>query len=157
MGVPVSALRQLLYGLSVNHVIRYIPADHATIICLARGRLMPGNLQLSPQRYKLLRSTFHERVQTMMDYVEEEDECRSQFLLRYFGQMESAICGKCDICRRGAAKPKDLREKLAAWIEGMGGKYTLMELRSAFGTAEDSYLEVLRDMIDKGEVPGYGK
>ena len=53
--------------------------------------------------------------------------------------------------------PKDLREKLAAWIEGMGGEYTLLDLRSAFGTAEDSYLEVLRDMIDKGEVPGYGK
>ncbi len=157
IGVPVSALRQLLYGLSVNHVIRYIPADHATIICLAHGRLMPGNLQLNPQRYKLLRSTFHERVQTMMDYVEEDSECRSQFLLRYFGQMESALCGKCDICRAGATKPKDLREKLAAWIEGMGGKYTLLELRSAFGTAEDSYLEVLRDMIDKGEVPGYGK
>ena len=157
VGVPVSALRQLLYGLSVNHVIRYIPADHATIICLAHGRLMPGNLQLSPQRYKLLRSTFHERVQTMMDYVEEDSECRSQFLLRYFGQMESALCGKCDICRAGAAKPKDLREKLAAWIEGMGGEYTLLDLRSAFGTAEDSYLEVLRDMIDKGEVPGYGK
>ena len=157
IGVPVSALRQLLYGLSVNHVIRYIPADHATIICLAHGRLMPGNLQLSPQRYKLLRSTFHERVQTMMDYVEEDSECRSQFLLRYFGQMESALCGKCDICRAGAAKPKGLREKLAAWIEGMGGEYTLLDLRSAFGTAEDSYLEVLRDMIDKGEVPGYGK
>ena len=157
VGVPVSALRQLLYGLSVNHVIRYIPADHATIICLAHNRLMPGNIQLSPQRYKLLRSTFHERVQTMMDYVEEDSECRSQFLLRYFGQMESALCGKCDICRAGAAKPKDLREKLAAWIEGMGGEYTLLDLRSAFGTAEDSYLEVLRDMIDKGEVPGYGK
>ena len=157
VGVPVSALRQLLYGLSVNHVIRYIPADHATIICLAHNRLMPGNIQLSPQRYKLLRSTFHERVQTMMDYVEEDSECRSQFLLRYFGQMESALCGKCDICRAGAAKPKGLREKLAAWIEGMGGEYTLLDLRSAFGIAENSYLEVLRDMIDKGEVPGYGK
>ena len=157
VGVPVSALRQLLYGLSINHVIRYIPSDHATIICLAHNRLMPGNLQLSPQRYKLLRSTFHERIQTMMDYVEEETECRSQFLLRYFGQMESALCGKCDICRAGAAKPKDLREKLAEWIEGMDGKYTLPELRSAFGTAEDTYLEVLRDMIDKGEVPRYGK
>ena len=157
IGVQVSALRQLLYGLSVNHVIRYIPADHATIIGLQHGRLMPGNLQLRPERYKLLRSTFHDRVQTMMDYVEEEDECRSQFLLRYFGQTESALCGKCDICRSGAAKPRNLREQLARWIEGKGGKYTLQEIRSAFGTAEDSYLEVLRDMIDKGEVPEYGK
>ena len=92
-----------------------------------------------------------------MDYAEEDTECRSQFLLRYFGQMESALCGKCDICRAGAAKPMQMREKLAAWISAMGGKYTLKELRSSFGTAEDSYLEVLRDMIAKGEVPAYGK
>ena len=156
-GVTVPALRQLLYGLSINHVIRYIPSDHATIISLAHGRLMPGNVKLSPERYRLLKSTFHERTQTMTDYVEEEDECRSQFLLRYFGEDNSSLCGKCDICRAGAAKPKDLRERLQEWISRRDGKYTLMEIRSSFGTAEDSYLEVLRDMIDKGEVPEYGK
>ena len=32
---------------------------------------------------------------------------------------------------------------------------TLTELRSAFGTAEDSYLTVLRQLIDRGEVPPY--
>lgn len=152
-GINIPTLRQLLYGLSVNHVIRYIPADHATIIFLTHGRLMPGNLQLSPQRYKLLRSTFRERVQTMMDYVEEADECRSRFLLRYFGQEDTRDCGKCDICRSGAVKPADLRKRLADWIKQKDGKYTLEQVRSAFGTAEDSYLEVLRDMIDKGEVP----
>ena len=156
-GVTVPALRQLLYGLSINHVIRYIPSDHATIICLAHGRLMPGNVKLSPERYRLLRSTFHERVTTMMDYVEEDAECRSQFLLRYFGEEDSAPCGKCDICRAGAAKPKDIRERLQDWISRRGGKYTLKEIRSAFGTSEDTYLEVLRDMIDSGEVPEYVK
>ena len=156
-GVNVPTLRQLLYQLSVNHVARYIPQDHATIIVLAHGRLMPGNLQLSPQRYKLLRSTFHERVQTMMDYVEVTDQCRSQFLLRYFGQESSAPCGKCDICRAGAARPLELREQLSRWIQAREGKYTLMQIRSAFGTAEDTYLDVLRDMIDKGEVPEYGQ
>jgi len=138
-------------------VIRYTPSDHATIICLAHGRLMPGNVKLSPERYRLLRSTFHERVTTMMDYVEEDAECRSQFLLRYFGEEDSAPCGKCDICRAGAAKPKDIRERLQDWISRRGGKYTLKEIRSAFGTSEDTYLEVLRDMIDSGEVPEYVK
>ena len=151
-GINIPTLRQLLYGLSINHVIRYVPADHATIIILLHGRLMPGNLQLSPQRYKLLRSTFHERVQTMMDFVEEEDTCRSQFLLRYFGQEDSKECGKCDICRAGAAKPKDLRQQLKDWIARQNGDYTLTQIRSAFGTADDAYLETLRELIDSEEV-----
>ncbi len=151
-GINISTLRQLLYGLSVNHVIRYVPSDHATIIFLLHGRLMPGNLQLSPQRYKLLRSTFHERVQTMMDFIEEETECRSGFLLRYFGQESSRECGKCDICRAKAAKPKELRERLKDWIQSQNGNYTLTQIRSVFGTADDAYLGILRDLIDSEEV-----
>ncbi len=152
-GVTVPMLRQLLYQLSVNHVVRYIPADHATVLLIQHDRLRPGNVQLSPDRYKMLRSTYRERVQTMLDYVEEEDECRSQFLLRYFGQEESKPCGKCDLCRSGAAKPTDLAARLKAWIAARNGQYTLLEARAAFGTAEDTYLGVLRELIDRGEVP----
>ena len=154
-GVTVPMLRQLLYQLSVNHVVRYIPADHATVLLIQHDRLHPGNVKLSPDRYKMLRSTYSERVQTMLDYVEEADECRSQFLLRYFGQEESKPCGKCDLCRSGAARPKDLATQLKAWIEARGGQYTLLEARAAFGTAEDTYLGVLRELIDRGEVPSY--
>jgi len=154
-GVSTAQLRQLLYGLSINHIVRYIPADHATVLFIQHNRLRPGNVQLSPKRYKLLRSTYGERVQTMMDYVQEEDECRSQFLLRYFGQENSAPCGKCDICRSGAAKPKELAEKLKAWIESRGGRYTLQEARTAFGTSDENWIPILRELIDKQEVPPY--
>ena len=154
-GLTVERLRQLLYQMSVNHVIRYIPSDHATVLFIQHDRLHPGNVQLSPQRYKMLRSTYAERVQTMLDYVEEADECRSQFLLRYFGQRESAPCGRCDLCRSGAAKPRDLAARLREFIGQKEGRYTLEELRSAFGLAEDSYLDVLRELIDRGEVPNF--
>ena len=152
-GVSIPQLRQLLYGLSVNHVIKYIPSDHASVLYLQHDRLYPGNVQLSPQRYELLKSSFTTRVETMLDYVQETDECRSQFLLRYFGQAESAPCGKCDLCRSGAARPQDLSVQLQAWIAARGGQYRLKELRSAFGMAEDSYIPVLRELIDRGEVP----
>jgi len=152
-GISTAQLRQLLYGLSINHVIRYIPADHATVISVLHDRLRPGNVQLSPERYKMLRATYRERVQTMLDYVQEDKECRSQFLLRYFGQEQSAPCGKCDLCRAGAARPADLARQLLSWIRARNGKYTLQELRAAFGTAEDSYLEVVRDLVDRRDVP----
>lgn len=148
-------LRQLLYGLSVNHIIRYIPQDHANVLFILHDRLRPGNVKLSPDRYALLRSTYRERVETMMDYASQDDTCRSQYLLKYFGQEESAPCGSCDICRAAAAKPRELAKALREWIAGKGGKYTLHELKAAFGTADDSYLTVLRDLIDRREVPPY--
>ncbi|MBO4624106.1 MAG: RecQ family ATP-dependent DNA helicase [Bacteroidales bacterium] len=154
-GVNVSGLRQLLYQLSVNHIIRYIPADHATVLFLQHNRLRPGNVQLSPQRYQMLRSTYAQRVQSMMEYVETEDGCRSQYLLRYFGQENSAPCGKCDICRAAKARPEDLPDRLKAWIGARKGIYTLKQIRTAFGTADEQYLDVLRELIDRREVPPY--
>ena len=154
-GVSVAGLRQLLYLLSVNHVIRYIPADHATVLFLQHNRLRPGNVQLSPQRYQMLRSTYAQRVKAMTEYVEEGDECRSRYLLRYFGQEESEACGQCDVCRAAKARPADLPARMKAWIEARHGVYTLKQMRTAFGTADEQYLDVLRELIDRQEVPPY--
>ena len=154
-GVDVPQLRQLLYGLSVNHVLRYIPADHATVLYLEHDRLRPGNVQLSPKRYELLRSRFRERVQTMTEFVEQDEECRSRYLLRYFGQADSEPCGRCDICRSRKETPRNLASRIQEWISSRGGRYTLADLQTAFGPGEDSWTGILRELIDRGDVPPY--
>ena len=99
VGVPVPLLRQLLYRLSLEHVIRYVPCDNATVLFLQHDRLRPKNLNLDPERYALLKNSCEERVSKMIDYIQEEDTCRSTYLLEYFGQTESEDCQNCDICR----------------------------------------------------------
>ena len=99
IGVPVPMLRQLLYKLSLEHVIRYIPCDHATVLYLQHDRLRPRNLNLDPEKYAMLKSSCEERIQKMIDYIQEEDTCRSTYLLEYFGQTESEDCLTCDVCR----------------------------------------------------------
>ena len=99
LDTTVPMLRQLLYGLSIHHVIRYVPADHATVIFLHHDRLRPKNVNLDPDRYALLKTSCEERMQKMMDYVQEDEICRSSYLLEYFGQTENKDCGICDICR----------------------------------------------------------
>ena len=159
LGVTVPALRQLLYGLSIQHIIRYIPCDHATVIFLHHDRLRPGNLNVDPKRYDLLKSSALERMQKMIDYVQEEDVCRSSYLLEYFGQSESADCGTCDICR-GAAKNGEsaLVKSLTSYImDEKSGRYTISDISARFGSADkaelDSYLTLLRRLIDEGKVP----
>ena len=151
-GLTIPELRQLLYGLSVNHIIKYIPADRSDVIFILHDRLHEGNVDLAPKRYEMLRSVYHERVETMLSFVAEEDECRSRYLLRYFGQEDSADCGKCDICRERAKHPQDLATRLKAFIKA---PYTLDDVRTAFGTIDSAWLDVLRDLIDRGEVPPY--
>lgn len=99
IGVTVPGLRQLLYDMALEHVIRYVPCDKATVLFLHHDRLRPKNVNLDPERYEMLRTSALERMQKMVDYVNEEEMCRSSFLLEYFGQKEAEDCGTCDICR----------------------------------------------------------
>lgn len=174
--ITVPNLRQTLYNLSLEHVIKYIPGQRADVLTLHSEHLTPGNVKLSPSRYNMLKETWHKRMETMVEYVSEENICRSRFLLSYFGQTESANCGRCDICRAGkasedAAKPSgganekvneenSTAEALTAFVnETMHGAYTLRDINAKFADPSASYspdyLTILRGLIDSGKVPPY--
>ena len=99
----------------------------------------------------------------MLAYASEEDECRSVFLLRYFGQEHSAPCGHCDVCKeKGVQKEpgwaERLREAMMDYIlREKSGEYTLRDVLTHFvhidGTNETPVLDVLRDLLDEGVIP----
>ena len=150
VGVQVPMLRQMLYQLSLEHVIRYVPCDHATVIFLHHDRLRPKNVNLDPKRYVMLKSSFGERMQKMIDYISEEDTCRSAYLLEYFGQSESEDCGTCDVCRAAkskAAGPVEAAARLSTFINHeKSGVYVLEDIPMEL-------IPVLRRLIDEGTVP----
>ena len=164
--VQVPMLRQLLYKLSLEHVLKYIPCDHATVLFLHHERLRPKNVNLDPQRYEFLKNSAMERMQKMVDYISEEDVCRSAYLLEYFGQSGSKDCGTCDVCRSaGKASSKDSAaacEDAAAEIvrfinDEMSGAYALDDVARRFSApGSDSvqiWKKILRRLIDLGTVP----
>ena len=176
LGMSTPQLHQLLYKLSVMHVINYVPQDRADIITIAHPRLEPGNVALSPMRYQQLKDSYHARCAAMEDYVTDEETCRSRKLLAYFGQTDAPDCGTCDICRRnnftrseGRSKgqknmaddhldpPSDLEGEIRTFIASKNGVYTLAELRQHLGLpsrfAEVEWTKTLRRLIDEGLVP----
>ena len=189
MTVPL--LRQALYMLSLEHVIVYIPCERSDVLFMKTEHLAQGNVKLSPLRYKMLKETYHKRMETMVEYATEEDVCRSRFLLEYFGQSETADCGKCDVCRKRLAamrsganagaspeKPEDgprdarssaddmmmSREETADalrefTVKTCGGTYSLKQVNAVFSNPAMRYspdfLNILRTLIDDGEVPPY--
>ena len=162
IGVTVPMLRQLLYNLALEHVIKYIPSDHATVLFLHHDRLRPKNLNLDPERYQMLKDSSDTRMQKMLDYITEEDTCRSAYLLDYFGQKESADCGTCDVCR-SSKKSSDttLKEALVKFVnDEMSGSYTLEDVARRFGSQtssdSDTYIRLLRRLIDEGTLPAPG-
>ncbi len=182
-GQTVPQLRQSLYGLSLAHVINYVPADHSDVVVLHHDRLRPGNVNLMPSRYEMLKGASHDRAAAMLEYVSETSECRSRYLLRYFGQTGTTDCGTCDVCRarlvtRPVPEPAEgpdastgsatvpastlrqmTRQRLIEYVNGRNGAYSLEEIVAEFDNpAKDcspDYLDILRRLIDDGEVPMY--
>lgn len=166
--ISIVQLRQALYRLSIEHVIKYIPCDRADVLFLKTEHLAQGNVKLSPLRYKMLQETYHKRMETMIEYVTQEDVCRSRFLLAYFGQSESADCGKCDVCRRNISRVQvndgvtgqDPSDALVDFINvECHGEYSLKQINERFSNPMASYspdyLDILRDLIDNRVVPPY--
>lgn len=172
-GMTIPQLRQALYRLSLEHVINYVPADHSDVVFLHHDRLRPGNVNMMPSRYEMLKKCAHARSQSMLEYVSESSECRSRYLLRYFGQTETTDCGTCDICRarRVSAPSTELasvpsrtiqqmtRQKLIEYINAKNGEYSLEEIVAEFDNPSKNYspdyLDILRQLIDNGDVPMY--
>ena len=153
-GMTVPQLRQELYNLSLEHVIAYIPGSRADVLTLHSEHLAKGNVKLSPKRYEMLKRTWHKRMETMTDYVAEDGTCRSRFLLAYFGQAESVDCGKCDVCRKRRVNAASVKVYVN---DVLHGKYTLRQLISHFYTPDGNpgFMELLRSMIDSGDIPPY--
>ena len=152
--LSIPELRQLMYAMSLEHLIKYVPEDHSTVLSLNHARLMPGNLDLQKDKYEFLKGNAWKRAETMMEYAAETETCRSRFLLNYFGQSESAECGSCDVCRskQSVSRTKVRLRSFAAEHPG----FTLAELKQ-FCTDPSNPLpanaiEVYRTMLDEGEI-----
>ncbi|MCR5561210.1 MAG: RecQ family ATP-dependent DNA helicase [Bacteroidales bacterium] len=152
MGMGVPAFHQLLYRLSLEHVIRYIPGETTDVILLHHGHLAPGNLDLREADYLRLREMSAARTEAMVSFVSEDSECRSRTLLRYFGQEETSDCGSCDVCR-ARRHEESTRARLKEWMENHPGA-TVTEV-SAFCSNPANRLspramEIYREILDEG-------
>jgi len=89
---------QYLVKLSSHNIIRYIPGKRSALVIFTEERLTRKALFLSPDNYLNVKEKYEIRLNSMIEYAESDNHCRSVFLLNYFGE-ESDRCGICDVCR----------------------------------------------------------
>lgn len=84
----------------LNHIriVHYIPRKRTAYITYLTRRVASDDLNILPEAYETRREQFTARIQGVLDYVENDDYCRSRFLLEYFGDRSGKDCGRCDVC-----------------------------------------------------------
>ncbi len=88
---------EVLVGLAQRGVITYIPRTVACQVAFIDGR--QDNLFLPRKIYEDRQTRYATRLESMVEYAEQQQFCREQLLLAYFGENDAPTCGHCDVCK----------------------------------------------------------
>jgi ATP-dependent DNA helicase RecQ len=91
-------IHNYLTQLSSMKIIHFIPRRINPIIVYTKERVAENRLKITSENYDNRKKRHEERVEHVINYATHETECRSEMLLKYFGQENSGRCGKCDTC-----------------------------------------------------------
>jgi ATP-dependent DNA helicase RecQ len=142
-GLPTEKVRSYLQTLSKRQIIYYIPRKEIPLISFLEERLDDKNLLISPDRYNFRKVRYEKRIREILRYASSRSICRNQFLLSYFGQMDSPRCGRCDVC----IQEENLQEGSEEFAQ-------IVETISGILSAQDLLLEELveRTAMDRRKV-----
>jgi ATP-dependent DNA helicase RecQ len=90
-------LRQSLQLMQQDNILEYLPQNDQPQLTFLTDRLDADQLNIDVKRYNFRKNRFQERIQRAVAYCE-DDICRSQQLLHYFGEKDAPACGVCDVC-----------------------------------------------------------
>ena len=88
---------QLLVSLAQRGIITYIPRSVGSSLYMTNER--EAEIYLSPAIFEERRTRYVSKLNAMLEYAEQNQFCREQVLLAYFGENNAPICGQCDVCR----------------------------------------------------------
>lgn len=97
-GLSRQQIYEILISLTRQHILHYIPGKKTPYIIYTCERRDTSRIHLSKEVYEDRKESFEHRINSMLEYAEADNKCRSRMLLRYFGEKNEHNCGQCDIC-----------------------------------------------------------
>ena len=97
LGATEEEISEALITLSRARVLSFIPRKFIPYVTFVQRRLDNDEIVLPHAVYADRRREMEQRLQTMIGYLNTA-ECRSRYLLNYFGETQARECGQCDNC-----------------------------------------------------------
>ena len=97
-GLPIDKINKQLTNLERLNFLNYIPRNDKPQIQFLTSRIDTKYFSLSDEVYKNRKHDADKRVQAVIDFVNNDKDCRSIQLLRYFGEEIKRTCDRCDVC-----------------------------------------------------------
>lgn len=96
--IPEKEVIKQLTALNRNRILTYISSNDQPSVLLLNERLHENNLRIDTNYLQRRKQLQHDQVQAMIGFAAQKEICRQQYICRYFGDTNTASCGRCDIC-----------------------------------------------------------
>ena len=154
-GLDKEHLYQQLLLLSRFHILHYVPARQKPAIVYLTPRLDDDEIRIPHTIYEDRKARQEARIKAIIEYVDNEDECRLVQLLRYFGEDLDHNCGSCDVCLSNKKEEKGnllelktfIKQSVYSVLKGHES-LTMLQVIDKVHDKPELVSEVVRDMIE---------
>ena len=143
-------VKENLEYLDKQQILSFIPQSSLPKLFFNQDRINGKYLEFNPNNYYHLKQRYSERIQSVIDYTENDKLCRQVQLLMYFNEIDYTNCGHCDVCINN--RQKDL-EKIKQQITLVltNNLFSLEQLNSHMKNLNSvSWIKIFNEMIDDG-------
>ena len=151
-GYSTEQATAILNKLHKLEIVDYRPSTGLPKLTFVGGRARKQDIHISKAIYEIRIKLIKERIQAALHFVSSDHVCRSQMLLKYFGETNSTHCGKCDVCR-GLSKIENGTVDLEAVKTTIEAETTIEELISIHSDkSEKEVLKAVQVLLDNNEL-----
>ena len=146
----VQLVKENLEYLDKQQILSFIPQSSLPKLFFNQDRINGKYLEFNPNNYYHLKQRYSERIQSVIDYTENDKLCRQVQLLMYFNEIDYTNCGHCDVCINN--RQKDLEKIKQQIIQVLTHNlYSLEQLNSHMKNLNSvSWIKIFNEMIDDG-------
>jgi ATP-dependent DNA helicase RecQ len=95
----VAFVTKHLHILNLHGMISYEQKQNQPVVQFLWNRSSASFMKIDFDHYQLMKKAFIERIQQFISYLQAQAPiCRSIYLAKYFGEIDSKPCGICDLC-----------------------------------------------------------
>lgn len=99
-----------LSELNKMQVIEYVPKSDVPKVYFLIDRVPSENLLINMRNIAERKAAYIRRLDAMIQYATQKDECRSVFINNYFGGKPVLPCGICDVCLAKNSRQLNMKE-----------------------------------------------
>ena len=152
VGMPTEKVMEQLKKLDSYHFLSYSPRNDKPQILFLSAFVDTKHFGLSKENYYDRKNEAEARVKAVIGFVNNDEECRSVQLLRYFNEKARGNCGRCDVClkQRSNRVPYDVIETKVKSVmsESFQPMQDVLAQCNEFDAAQ--VLDSIRYLVDNG-------